>query len=74
MRLALPTVWTHLLSAELLLPDGGAQQGPKGTQQPPPRPIPDRQEHSHILLDAPGGQSVNLQGMRVQTEGPSQLS
>ena len=72
-RIAPPTAWTHLLGAELLLPNGGAQQGPKGTQEPPPRPVPDCQEHSYVLLDAPGGQSVNLQGIRVQTEGPSQL-
>ena len=59
---ALPAPWTHLLGAELLLPDGGTQQGPKGTQELPPRPVLDRQEHSHVLLDALGSQPVNLQG------------
>lgn len=58
---------------ELLVPDGGAQQGPEGTEELPPRPVLDRQERSHVLLDALCGQSANLQGKETRTSrGPSQ--
>lgn len=56
------TTRTHLLGMELLLPDGGTQQGPKGTKELPPRPVLDCQEHSHVPLDAARSQAVNLQG------------
>lgn len=61
---------TNLLGTELLAPDGGAQQRPEGTQEPPPWPVLDRQEHSHVLLDAPRGQSTNLQGKETEDRGP----
>lgn len=44
---------TDLLGTELLVPDGGTQQGPEGAEEPPPRPVLDCQEHGHVLLDAP---------------------
>lgn len=44
---------TNLLGAKLLFPDGGTQQGPEGAEELPPRPVLDRQEHGHVLLDAP---------------------
>lgn len=72
-RSTLPAAWTDLLGMELLIPDGGTQPGPQGTQQLPPRPVLDRQEHSHVLLDALCGQSVNLQGKESgDLRGPSQ--
>lgn len=60
---------TDLLGAELLIPDSGAQQGPEGTQELPPRPVLDRQEHGHVLLDAPRGQLTNLQGQETGGRG-----
>lgn len=53
---------TDLLGAKLLVPDAGTQQGPEGVEELPPRPVLDRQEHGHVLLDAPRGQAADLRG------------
>lgn len=45
-------VWTNLLGTKLLFPSSGTQQGPEGFEEPPPRPVLDRQEHGHVLPDA----------------------
>lgn len=65
----LPDVWTNLFGPELLVPDGGTQQRPQGTKELPPRPVLDRQEDSHVLLDALSGQPPDLQEEETRAWG-----
>lgn len=66
----LPAAWTDLLGSKLLVSDSGTQQGLEGSEELPPRPVLDRQERSHILLDALCGQPANLEGKNRNVRCP----
>lgn len=53
---------THLLGPQLVLRYVHAKHGPKATQQLPPGPLLHHAVRRQVLLDAPHGQALDLQG------------